>query len=118
MVRPQLLDPHREEIKALLLQDQKITAKRIGRILEPKAGRIKPRTLRQYVARLRAELFAKEAFVHRTHRPGHTMEADFGESWAVIAGAGLLYYKIREGSKKDGTSFLVRGGSGAAKPSA
>ncbi|MBW2274180.1 MAG: porin family protein [Deltaproteobacteria bacterium] len=29
-----------------------------------------------------------------------------------IAGAGLLYYKIREGSKNDGTSFLVRGGIG------
>ena len=86
VVRSRLLDPHYEEIKALLRQDPKITAKRIGRLLEPTAGRIKPRTLRQYVARLRAELFAKEAFVHRTHRPGHTMEADFGESWAVIAG--------------------------------
>jgi len=85
-VRPRLLDPHYEEIKDLLLKDRKISAKRIGRILEPKAGRIKPRTLRKYVAGLRDELFVKEAFVHRTHRPGHTMEADFGESWAVIAG--------------------------------
>jgi len=24
--------------------------------------------------------------VHRTHLPGHTMELDFGESWAVVAG--------------------------------
>jgi opacity protein-like surface antigen len=29
-----------------------------------------------------------------------------------IAGAGLLYYQIREGSKNDGTSFLVRAGIG------
>ena len=86
VLRPRLLDPHYEEIKALLLEDRKITAKRIGRILEPKAGRFKPRTLREYVARLRSELFTKEAFVHRTHRPGHTMEADFGESWAIIGG--------------------------------
>ena len=29
--------------------------------------------MRKYVAELRVELFAKEAFVHRTHRPGDTM---------------------------------------------
>ena len=84
--RPRLLDPYREDIEALLLEDSKITAKRIGRLLEPKAGPIRPRTLRKYVASLRGELFTKEAFVHRTHQPGHTMEGDFGESWAVVAG--------------------------------
>ncbi len=84
--RPQLLDPYREDIEALLLEAPKISAKRIGRLLEPKAGPIRPRTLRKYVASLRGELFSKEAFVHRTHRPGHTMEGDFGESWAVVAG--------------------------------
>ncbi len=86
VVRPRLLDPHREAIEALLREDPKITAKRIGRLIEPAAGRVKPRTLRKYVARLRAELFPKEAFVHRTHAPGRTMEADFGESWAIVAG--------------------------------
>jgi transposase len=84
--RPRLLDPFREEIEALLGEDPKITAKRIGRLLEPKAGRISPRTLRKYVASLRGELFKKEAFVHRTHRPGQTTEGDFGESWAMVAG--------------------------------
>lgn len=84
--RPRLLDPYREEIEELLNQDPKITAKRIGRILEPKAGAIRPRTLRKYVASIRGELFKKEAFVHRTHRPGQTTEGDFGESWAVVAG--------------------------------
>ena len=61
VVRPRLLDPHREAIEALLREDPKITAKRIGRLLEPTAGRIKPRTLRQYVPRLRGQLFANEA---------------------------------------------------------
>jgi transposase len=86
VARPRVLDPHREEIEALLQADPKITAKRIGRVLEAKTGQIRPRTLRKYVASLRGELFKKEAFVHRTHRPGHTTEGDFGESWAVIAG--------------------------------
>ena len=36
---------------------------------------------------MRPELFPREAFVHRTHLPGDTLEADFGESWAVVAGA-------------------------------
>ena len=84
--RPRLLDPHREAIEALLREDPKITAKRIGRLLEATAGPIRPRTLRKYVASLRSELFPREAFVHRTHRPGHTMEIDFGESWAVVGG--------------------------------
>lgn len=86
VVRPRLLDPHRAAIEAWLREDPKITAKRIGRLLEPAAGSVKERTLRQYVARLRAELFPKEAFVHRTHVPGRTMETDFGESWAIVAG--------------------------------
>lgn len=84
--RPRLLDPFRQDIEALLLEDPKITAKRIGRLLEPKAGPIRARTLRKYVASVRVELFRKEAFVHRTHQPGHTTEGDFGESWAVVAG--------------------------------
>jgi transposase len=85
-VRPRLLDAYRDQIEEFLRQDADITAKRIGRLLEPEAGRFKPRTLRSYVASVRGELFAKEAFVHRTHRPGRTMEGDFGESWAIVAG--------------------------------
>ena len=84
--RSRLLDPHREAIESLLREDPKITAKRIGRLLEATAGPIRPRTLRKYVASLRSELLPREAFVHRTHRPGHTMEIDFGESWAVVGG--------------------------------
>jgi len=44
------------------------------------------RTVRRYVRRVKRELFPREAFVHRTHRPGDTMEIDFGESRAMVAG--------------------------------
>ena len=84
--RRRLLDPWRDKIKAMLLDEPAITAKRIGRLLAAEVGAIQPRTVRQYVAGLRAEFKPQEAFVHRTHAPGDTMEADFGESWAEIAG--------------------------------
>ncbi len=81
------LDPWREEIEAWLREDRKLTAKRIRTLLLPHSGPVSSRTVRQYVARVRGELFSREAFVHRTHQPGDTMEADFGESWAEVAGA-------------------------------
>ena len=81
------LDPHRDRIEAWLKEDPKLTAKRIRRLLVPQCGPMPARTVRGYVARVRAELFPKEAFVHRTHRPGDTMEVDFGESWAEVDGA-------------------------------
>lgn len=84
--RPFRLDPWREEIEAWLRQDPRITAKRIRQLLKPKAGSVPERTVRKYVARIRQTLFPKPAFIHRTHRPGATMEADFGESWAVVDG--------------------------------
>lgn len=81
------LDPHRERIEAWLREDPKLTAKRIGRLLVPICGPLRPRSVRRYVGRVKAKLFAKEAFVHRTHRPGDTMEVDFGEAWIVLGGA-------------------------------
>jgi transposase len=84
--RRRRLDRWREQITELLLDEPDITAKRIGRLLPDEVGPIRPRTIRKYVADLRAELKPKEAFVHRTHAPGDTMEVDFGESWAVVAG--------------------------------
>ncbi len=85
--RGQALDPQRERIVAWLREDRKITAKRIGRLLAPLLhDPTAERTVRQYVAAIRREMFAKEAFVHRTHAPGDTMEIDFGESLAVVAG--------------------------------
>lgn len=84
--RRRLLDPWRLEVEEWLRAEPKLTAKRIGKLLQPKTGPLSERTLRKYVARLRRKLFPAEAFVHRTHAPGDTMEADFGESWAVVAG--------------------------------
>lgn len=80
------LDAHRSRIEAWLREDPKLTAKRVGRLLQPVSGPVPERTLRRYVARVRADLFPREAFVHRTHRPGDTMEVDFGESWVELCG--------------------------------
>ena len=84
--RGRRLDRFRPQIEEWLHQDPKLTAKRIGKLLRPLAGRLPPRTVREYVALVRRELFLPEAFVHRTHRPGDTMEVDFGESWAMVGG--------------------------------
>jgi transposase len=86
--RGRRLDAHRAEIEGMLRGEGRLTAKRIGAILREKhpALAIRERALRRYVARLRGALFPPEAFVHRTHRPGHTMEVDFGETWVEVAG--------------------------------
>ena len=66
--------------------DARISAKRIRRLLLPMAGAVPGRTVREYVAESRGELYRKEAYVHRSQEPGQTMEVDFGESWALIQG--------------------------------
>ena len=80
------LDPWREQIAQWLRQDRRLTAKRIRRLLLPLAGPVAARTVRRYVAALKVATAPKEAFVHRSVRAGTTMEVDFGESWADIAG--------------------------------
>ena len=84
--RPGTLDPWRERIKQWLCEEPRLTAKRIRRLLLPMAGPVPARTVRRYVAGLRTAVRLKEAFVHRSVRPGTTMEVDFGESWVDIAG--------------------------------
>jgi transposase len=84
--RGRLLDPHRDQIERWLQEDPKIMAKRIGDLLGPRTGEITDRAVREYVAIVRTRLFPRPAFVHRTHAPGETMEADFGDSLAEIAG--------------------------------
>ena len=85
--RANSLDPWRGQIEQWLHQDRRLTAKRLRRLLLPLAGPVVPRTVRRYVAALRASTTPKEAFVHRSVLPGTTMEVDFGESWAAVAGA-------------------------------
>jgi transposase len=84
--RGRRLELHRELVELWLRDEPSLTAKRIGRLLRPHAGTVPERTLREFVALVRGQVFRPEAFVHRTHVPGMTMEADFGESFAVIAG--------------------------------
>lgn len=84
--RGKRLDPYWERIVGWLEQEPKLTAKRIRRKLIPLAGRVPGRTVREYVAEVKEELFPREAYVHRTQRMGESMEADFGESWALIGG--------------------------------
>ena len=84
--RPSTLTPWREQIQQWLCAEPRLTAKRIRRLLLPLAGPLPARTVRRYVAGLRAAGTAKEAFVHRSVLPGTTMEVDFGESWVDVAG--------------------------------
>jgi len=84
--RGRRLDPHRGQVETWLRQDPKLSAKRVGRLLRPLAGHVPQRTVREFVALVRAALFPKEAFVHRTHAPGDTMEVDFGVTLAAVGG--------------------------------
>ena len=84
--RVRSLDPWREQIAQWLDQHRRVTAKQIRRLLLPLAGPVAARMKRRYVAARRAATLPKEGYVHRSVRPGTTMELDFGESWAEVAG--------------------------------
>ena len=84
--RPRHLDRWRAQIEQWLRQDRRLTATRIRRLLLPLAGPVAERTVRWYVARLKAAAAPKEVYVHRSPRPGVTLEVDVGESWAEVAG--------------------------------
>ena len=85
--RRRRLDDFREEILRLLESEPRITAKRIGRVLGAKAAVVGERALRKFVSSIRRECFSPETFVHRTHAPGDTLEGDFFEAWARVAGS-------------------------------
>ena len=76
--RPSSLDPWRERITQWLREEPKVTAKRIRRLLMPLTGPVSARTVRRYVAGLRAagrdrvETEAFEAF-----RGGYPFQAEF-----------------------------------------
>ena len=84
--RPRHLDRWRAQIEQWLRQDRRLTATRIRRLRLPLAGPVAERTVRGYVARLKTAAAPKEVSVHRSPRPGVTLEVDFGESWAEVAG--------------------------------
>jgi transposase len=87
--RRRRLDRHREAIEAWLQEEPRLSAKRVGTLLREAHPdlRIGERALRRFVGGLRGTLFPREAFVHRTHRPGETLEVDFGETWLEVAGS-------------------------------
>ena len=62
---PRHLDRWRAQIEQWLRQDRRLTAKRIRRFLLPLAGPVAERTVRWYVARLKAAAAPKEVYVHR-----------------------------------------------------
>ena len=70
-LRPSTLDPWRAWISQWLSAEPRLSAKRIWRLLLPLAGPVPARTVRRYVAGLRAASSSKEAFVHRSVRPGN-----------------------------------------------
>ena len=83
--RRSMLEAWRGRIEGWLRSESRLSAKRIGSLLEQAgAGPFNERTVRQYVSRLRRDLFPREAFVHRMHEAGETLEVDFGESWVVV----------------------------------
>lgn len=85
--RGRRLDDHRAEVLDLIEESPRISAKRIGRLLEQRHGlRHNPRTVRRFVQEVRGSLRTPEPFIHRTHVAGETMEVDFGESSASIDG--------------------------------
>ena len=94
------LEPFKPAIDAMLRVDltaprkQRHTVRRIlaRLVAEHHAGDLSYSTVRDYVARRRAEIaaeagrFRQEAFILQTHRPGEEAEVDFGEFWVRLAG--------------------------------
>ena len=84
--RGRRLDPWRAKIEAWLRAEPRLSAKRIRALLAPEVSGVSERSAREYVAERRAALFPREGFIHRTHEPGRSFEADFGESMVRVGG--------------------------------
>ena len=84
--RASALDAWRREIQGWLEEDPRISAKRIWILLKERGAPLTDRGVRKYVSALRGELFPPEVFVHRTHAPGTSAEANFGECFAEVGG--------------------------------
>lgn len=105
-----MLDAWRKRIEGWLGSNRRLSAQRARNLLEQEgAGGFGERTVRQYVSPLRRELFPKEAFVHRTHEAGETMEVDFAESLAVV-GDRRHKVKYRVATLPASNACFARGG--------
>jgi transposase len=84
--RVRALDAWRTELETSIREDPRISAKRLWILLGERGARVSARAVRRYVSELRARLYPQEVFVHRTHNPGDSVEADFGECLAEVDG--------------------------------
>jgi len=74
------------EIEAWVAAEPRITAKRVLALLAGRPGLVGARATAKYLKALRERRARPQAFVHRTHAPGETMEVDFGKSVARLCG--------------------------------
>ena len=87
--RPFKLDRFESQIDDLLRKTPKITAVRIGTYLRANVDpdiRIDESTLRKYVARRRALIVPKEAFIRAHYAPGDQAQFDFSPMTVTLAG--------------------------------
>jgi transposase len=96
-----VLGPYEATIRRWLLEDlaapkkQRHTARRIWqRLIEEEGASVGESSVRNLVARLRAEVDAdrRQVMVPQTHPPAEEAEVDFGEFTAVIAGVVMKLY--------------------------
>ena len=88
-VRAFKLDQFKSQIDELLRSTPKITAVRIGTYLRTNVDpdiRIDESTLRKYVARRRALIVPKEAFIRAHYAPGDQAQFDFSPMTVMLAG--------------------------------
>jgi len=84
------VDAYRTHIDAWLIENPRITARRIGTLLHDRVDAsiaIGKRALRRYVAARRRALVPKEAFVRARYGPGDQAQFDFTPVSVKIAGA-------------------------------
>jgi transposase len=87
--RASSLELYQTQIDALLCSTPKITAVRIGSYLREIVGAeifVDERTLREYVARRRALLVPKEAFIRASYAPGDQSQFDFSPMPVYLGG--------------------------------
>ena len=87
--RERRLDRYQTTIQELLRSTPRITAKRIGAMLQERYDpdlRISERALREYVAGCRRGLAPKEAFVRAHYAPGQEAQFDFSPMRAILDG--------------------------------
>jgi transposase len=83
------VDQYKSFIDDLLRESPSITSKRVGVLLRERVDAsisIGERALRRYVARRRAQLKPREAFIRATYAPGAQAQFDFTPVQAIVAG--------------------------------